>query len=62
MITIAYLVGAESPATTIAGLPVLLRQALSLQDAGIDLLIHSDWLNDAETRELFASDVMPRFR
>ncbi len=33
-----------------------------LQDAGIDLLIHSDWLNDAETRELFASDVMPRFR
>ena len=35
MITIAYLVGAESPATPIAGLPVLLRQALSLQDAGI---------------------------
>jgi phosphatidylglycerophosphate synthase len=35
VITIAYLVGAESPATPIAGLPVLLRQALSLQDAGI---------------------------
>ena len=32
------------------------------QDAGIDLLIHSDWLNDAETCELFVSDGMPRFR
>ena len=32
------------------------------QDAGIDLVIHSDWLNDAETCELFVSDVMPRFR
>ena len=32
------------------------------QDAGVDLLIHSDRLNDAETRELFVSDVMPRFR
>jgi phosphatidylglycerophosphate synthase len=38
VIKIAYLVGAESPATTIAGLPVLLRQALSLQEAGIDAL------------------------
>jgi F420-dependent oxidoreductase-like protein len=32
------------------------------QDAGVELVIHSDWLNDAETRELFVSDVMPRFR
>ena len=39
MITIAYLVGDESPATLVAGLPVLLRQALSLQDAGIDRLM-----------------------
>lgn len=31
------------------------------QDAGIDLLIHSDPRNDAESRELFVSDVMPHF-
>jgi alkanesulfonate monooxygenase SsuD/methylene tetrahydromethanopterin reductase-like flavin-dependent oxidoreductase (luciferase family) len=31
------------------------------QDAGIDLLIDSDRRNDAETRELFTSDVMPHF-
>jgi F420-dependent oxidoreductase-like protein len=30
------------------------------QDAGVDLLINGD-RNDAETRELFASDVMPHF-
>jgi F420-dependent oxidoreductase-like protein len=31
------------------------------QDAGIELLINSDYRNDIETRELFASDVMPHF-
>ncbi|HVC62226.1 MAG TPA: TIGR03560 family F420-dependent LLM class oxidoreductase [Acetobacteraceae bacterium] len=31
------------------------------QDAGIDLLIHSDSRNDVETRELFVSDVMEHF-
>jgi F420-dependent oxidoreductase-like protein len=31
------------------------------QDAGVDLLIHSDRQEDAETRELLVSDVMPRF-
>jgi len=31
------------------------------QDAGVDLLINADRWNDAETRELFASDVMPHF-
>lgn len=31
------------------------------QDAGVDLLIHSDRRNDVETRELFVSDVMPHF-
>lgn len=31
------------------------------QDAGIDLLINADRRNDAETRELFASDVVPHF-
>src|SRR5436305_739497 len=31
------------------------------QDAGIDLLINADRWNDVETRELFASDVMPHF-
>src|SRR6266566_3672788 len=31
------------------------------QDAGIDLLINADRRNDAESRELFASDVMPHF-
>jgi phosphatidylglycerophosphate synthase len=40
VITTAYLVGAGAPATTIvAGLPVLLRQALSLQAAGIERLV-----------------------
>lgn len=32
------------------------------QDVGVNLLIHSDVLDDAETRELFVSDVMPQFR
>ena len=31
------------------------------QDAGVELLIHSDRRNDVETRELFVSDVMPHF-
>ena len=31
------------------------------QDAGIELLIVSDRPNDAETRDLFVSDVMPHF-
>jgi F420-dependent oxidoreductase-like protein len=31
------------------------------QDAGIDLLINGDYRNDVESRELFASDVMPHF-
>ena len=31
------------------------------QDAGVDLLIHSDRRNDAEILELFVSDVMPHF-
>jgi len=31
------------------------------QDAGVDRLIHSDRGSDVETRELFASDVMPHF-
>lgn len=31
------------------------------QDAGVQLLINSDYRNDAETHELLASDVMPHF-
>ncbi|SRR6266849_4989371 len=31
------------------------------QDAGINMLINSDQRNDVESRELFASDVMPHF-
>jgi alkanesulfonate monooxygenase SsuD/methylene tetrahydromethanopterin reductase-like flavin-dependent oxidoreductase (luciferase family) len=31
------------------------------QDAGVQLLINSDYRNDIETHELFASDVIPRF-
>ena len=31
------------------------------QDAGVELLIHSDRQSDEETRELLVSDVMPRF-
>ncbi len=31
------------------------------QDAGVQLLINSDYRNDLETHELFASEVMPRF-
>ena len=30
-------------------------------DAGVDLMINADRWNDAETRELFASEVIPRF-
>jgi len=31
------------------------------QEAGVQLLINSDYRNDAETHELLASDVMPHF-
>jgi alkanesulfonate monooxygenase SsuD/methylene tetrahydromethanopterin reductase-like flavin-dependent oxidoreductase (luciferase family) len=31
------------------------------QDAGVQLLINSDYRNDAETKELLTSDVMPQF-
>jgi hypothetical protein len=31
------------------------------RDAGVQLLINSDYRNDFETHELFASDVMPHF-
>jgi F420-dependent oxidoreductase-like protein len=31
------------------------------QDAGVHLLINSDYRNDIETHELFASDIMPHF-
>jgi F420-dependent oxidoreductase-like protein len=31
------------------------------QDAGVQILINSDYRNDAETNELLASDVMPHF-
>jgi alkanesulfonate monooxygenase SsuD/methylene tetrahydromethanopterin reductase-like flavin-dependent oxidoreductase (luciferase family) len=31
------------------------------QEIGVDLLINADPPNDAESRELFASDVMPHF-
>jgi hypothetical protein len=31
------------------------------QDAGVQLVINSDYRNDIETHELFASDVMPHF-
>ena len=32
------------------------------QDAGVQLLINSDYRNDAETNELIASEIMPHFR
>jgi alkanesulfonate monooxygenase SsuD/methylene tetrahydromethanopterin reductase-like flavin-dependent oxidoreductase (luciferase family) len=31
------------------------------RDAGVQLLINSDYRNDIETHELMASDVMPHF-
>lgn len=31
------------------------------RDLGVDLLINSDYRNDAETQELFASEIMPHF-
>jgi phosphatidylglycerophosphate synthase len=58
VITTAYLVGAGAPATAIvAGVPVLLRQALSLQAAGIELLVlvgvaDRNVLNDSRLRLL----------
>jgi F420-dependent oxidoreductase-like protein len=45
-------VGTVSEATDLIG---------QYQDAGVQLLITSDQRNDVETRELFASDVMPHF-
>lgn len=38
-----------------------LVKAVGYRNAGIDLLIQSDGLNDTETRELFVSDVMRHF-
>jgi len=35
--------------------------SLLAQDAGVHLLINSDYRNDIETHELFASDVIPHF-
>lgn len=32
------------------------------QDAGVQLLINSDYRNDAETSELISSDIMPHKR
>lgn len=53
---------ALGPASGFAG---TVSEAIDLigqyHDAGIDLLIHSDGRDDAETRELFVSDVMPHF-
>jgi hypothetical protein len=31
------------------------------RDAGVDLLINSDYRNDFETHELMAAEVMPHF-
>lgn len=31
------------------------------RDAGVQLLINSDYRNDRETLDIFASDIMPRF-
>ena len=31
------------------------------RDAGVQLLINSDYRNDMETLELFASDIVPHF-
>jgi alkanesulfonate monooxygenase SsuD/methylene tetrahydromethanopterin reductase-like flavin-dependent oxidoreductase (luciferase family) len=31
------------------------------RDCGVDLLINSDYRNDNETQELFASEIMPHF-
>jgi hypothetical protein len=45
-------VGTVSEATDLVG---------QLREAGIDLLIHSDGRDDIETRELFVSEIMPRF-
>ena len=53
---------ARAPSSGFAG---TVSEAIDLigqfQDAGVDLLIHSDSRNDVETRELFVSDVMPHF-
>ena len=41
------------------------REAIDLigqyQDAGVQLLINSDYRNDVETHELISSEVMPHF-
>jgi hypothetical protein len=45
-------IGAESEAIDLVGL---------YQEAGIDLLINADRRHDEESREIFASEVMPHF-
>ena len=45
-------VGTVSEATDLIG---------QYQDAGVQLLINSDYRNDTETHELFASHIMPHF-
>ena len=54
-----------APTGPVGGFLGTVSEAIDLigqyQDAGIELLIVSDRRNDAETRELFVSDVMPHF-
>jgi hypothetical protein len=45
-------VGTVSQATDLVG---------QYRDAGVQILINSDYRNDKETLEIFASDIMPHF-
>ena len=53
---ILILSGPETHGWLLAG-----DEAAQYKDAGVELLINSDYRNDVETRELFVSDVMPHF-
>ena len=50
--TVARFVGTVSEAIDLIG---------QYQNAGVQLLINSDYRNDMETHELFASEVIPHF-
>ena len=53
---------AREPLPAFAGtVPEAIDLIGQYQDAGVDLLINSDRRNDLESREVFASDVMPHF-
>ena len=55
-----------APRGSLRGFVGTVSEAIDLigqyQDAGVQLLINSDYRNDTETNELFSSEIIPHFR